>query len=44
MDPLTDIPPGYTEDQRDEPGGFTAEPDVMDTWATSSMTPQQPRR
>jgi valyl-tRNA synthetase len=40
MDPLTDIPPGYTEDQRDEPGGFTAEPDVMDTWATSSMTPQ----
>jgi valyl-tRNA synthetase len=40
MDPLTDVAPGYTEDQRDQPGGFTAEPDVMDTWATSSMTPQ----
>ncbi len=22
------------------PGGFTADPDVMDTWATSSLTPQ----
>ena len=22
------------------PGGFTAEPDIMDTWATSSLTPQ----
>ena len=40
MDPQTDVAPGYTEDQRDQPGGFTAEPDVMDTWATSSMTPQ----
>jgi len=40
MDPLTDVPPGYKENQRDQPGGFTAEPDVMDTWATSSMTPQ----
>jgi valyl-tRNA synthetase len=40
MDPLTDVAPGFTENQRDQPGGFTAEPDVMDTWATSSMTPQ----
>jgi valyl-tRNA synthetase len=40
VDPLTDTPPGYSEDLRDVPGGFTAEPDVMDTWATSSLTPQ----
>jgi valyl-tRNA synthetase len=39
-DPLTDVPPGYAEDQRDAPGGFTGDPDVMDTWATSSLTPQ----
>jgi valyl-tRNA synthetase len=40
VDPTTDVPPGYTEAQRDRPGGFTADPDVMDTWATSSLTPQ----
>jgi len=40
VDPLTDVAPGYTERQRDQPGGFSAEPDVMDTWATSSLTPQ----
>ncbi|RJQ88239.1 valine--tRNA ligase [Amycolatopsis panacis] len=40
VDPSTEAPPGYTEAQRDVPGGFTAEPDVMDTWATSSLTPQ----
>jgi valyl-tRNA synthetase len=40
VDPLTDVAPGYTEDRRDQPGGFSAEPDVMDTWATSSLTPQ----
>lgn len=40
MDPATDTPPGFNEDQRDVPGGFTGDPDVMDTWATSSMTPQ----
>ena len=40
IDPSTDVPPGYTEDQRDQPGGFAADPDVMDTWATSSLTPQ----
>lgn len=40
VDPLSDCPPGYTPDQRDKPGGFTGDPDVMDTWATSSLTPQ----
>jgi valyl-tRNA synthetase len=39
VDPSSACPPGYTEDQRDVPGGFTADPDVMDTWATSSLTP-----
>jgi valyl-tRNA synthetase len=40
VDPSSDTAPGYTEDQRDQPGGFTADPDVMDTWATSSLTPE----
>ncbi len=40
VDPTTDVPPGYREDQRDQPGGFVADPDVMDTWATSSLSPQ----
>jgi len=40
VDPLTDVPPGFTEEQRDRPGGFTGEEDVMDTWGTSSLTPQ----
>ncbi|MEU4835493.1 valine--tRNA ligase [Streptosporangium sp. NPDC023615] len=40
VDPASDAPPGYTEDQRGKAGGFTADPDVMDTWATSSLTPQ----
>jgi len=40
VDPSTDTPDGFTADQRDQPGGFTGEPDVMDTWATSSLTPQ----
>jgi valyl-tRNA synthetase len=40
VDPSTDVPPGYTADQRGKPGGFAADPDVMDTWATSSVTPQ----
>ena len=39
LDPSTTTPPGYTEDQRGVPGGFVADPDVMDTWATSSLTP-----
>ena len=40
IDPSTDVPDGYSADQRDQPGGFAADPDVMDTWATSSLTPQ----
>jgi valyl-tRNA synthetase len=40
IDPSTDVPPGYTAEQRGEPGGFLGDPDVMDTWATSSLTPQ----
>ncbi len=40
IDPTTDVPPGYEAGQRGEPGGFVGEPDVMDTWATSSLTPQ----
>ncbi|NUM54172.1 MAG: valine--tRNA ligase [Candidatus Hydrogenedentes bacterium] len=40
IDPLDDVPGGYTADQRDVPGGFTGDPDVFDTWATSSLTPQ----
>ncbi len=39
IDPVTDCPPGFTAEQRDQPGGFMADPDVMDTWATSSLTP-----
>ncbi|MGH9088974.1 MAG: valine--tRNA ligase, partial [Acidimicrobiales bacterium] len=39
VDPSTDAPDGYAGDQRDRPGGFTGDPDVMDTWATSSLTP-----
>ncbi len=40
VDPSSDAAPGYTEDQRGLPGGFTGDPDVMDTWATSSLSPQ----
>jgi valyl-tRNA synthetase len=40
VDPTTETPPGFDGDQRDKPGGFTADPDVMDTWATSSLSPQ----
>jgi valyl-tRNA synthetase len=40
IDPSTDVPHGYTADQRDQPGGFTGDPDILDTWATSSLTPQ----
>ena len=40
VDPSTDAPPGYTESQRNRPDGFIADPDVMDTWATSSLTPE----
>jgi valyl-tRNA synthetase len=40
IDPQVDVPPGYTPDQRDAANGFTGDPDIMDTWATSSLTPQ----
>ena len=40
IDPSSDVPAGYTEDQRNQPSGFMGDPDVMDTWATSSLTPQ----
>src|SRR5205823_13929661 len=40
VDPASDIPPGYTADQRGAAGGFVGDPDVMDTWATSSLSPQ----
>jgi valyl-tRNA synthetase len=40
IDPSTDVPDAYRADQRGQPNGFAGDPDVMDTWATSSMTPQ----
>jgi valyl-tRNA synthetase len=40
IDPSTDVPDGYTADQRGRPNGFAGDPDVMDTWATSSLSPQ----
>ncbi len=40
IDPSTDVPEAYRADQRGQPDGFIADPDIMDTWATSSMTPQ----
>jgi len=40
VDPSSDAPAGYTSDQRGVPGGFIGDTDVMDTWATSSLTPQ----
>ena len=40
IDPQAECPPGFTEDQRGVPGGFAGDPDIMDTWATSSLTPE----
>ena len=40
VDPQADVAPGFNPEHRDQPGGFTGDPDVMDTWATSSLTPQ----
>jgi valyl-tRNA synthetase len=40
IDPSTDVPAGYTEAQRGVANGFIGEVDIMDTWATSSLTPQ----
>ncbi len=42
IDPTVDVPNGYREEQREQPGGFHPEVDIMDTWATSSLTPQIP--
>jgi valyl-tRNA synthetase len=40
LDPSTAVPQGYAAEQRGQPNGFIGDPDVMDTWATSSLTPQ----
>ncbi len=40
IDPSSEAPAGFTADQRSAPGGFIGDPDVMDTWATSSLSPQ----
>jgi len=40
VDPSSDPAPGYNESQRGRPGGFAGDTDVMDTWATSSLSPQ----
>ena len=40
VDPQVDVPEGFDEQQRGKPNGFVGDPDVMDTWATSSLTPQ----
>ena len=40
IDPTTDVPAGFDADQREQPGGFSAETDIFDTWFTSSLTPQ----
>ena len=40
VDPSSMPAPGFDEAQRGVPGGFVGEVDIMDTWATSSLTPQ----
>jgi valyl-tRNA synthetase len=40
VDPMSDPAPGYTAEQRGKAHGFIGDPDVMDTWATSALTPQ----
>jgi valyl-tRNA synthetase len=40
VDPAADAPPGYAPGQRGQAGGFIGDPDVMDTWATSSLSPR----
>ncbi|NND64699.1 MAG: valine--tRNA ligase, partial [Gammaproteobacteria bacterium] len=44
VDPMSDVPAGFDENQRDQPNGFTGERDIFDTWFTSSMTPQRVAR
>lgn len=40
VDPLAQPAPGYAAADRGQPQGFTGDPDVLDTWATSSLSPQ----
>ena len=40
VDPAADPAPGFEESARDHPNGFIGDSDVLDTWATSSLTPQ----
>lgn len=40
VDTSTDCPPGFSSEQRNKPNGFVPDPDIFDTWATSSLTPQ----
>ena len=40
IDPSSDAAPGYEECQRGQANGFIGKLDIMDTWATSSLTPQ----
>ncbi|MDU4245195.1 MAG: class I tRNA ligase family protein, partial [Varibaculum cambriense] len=40
IDPTSDVPAGFTAEQRGKAGGFAAEVYILDTWATSSLTPQ----
>ncbi|MHA7238570.1 valine--tRNA ligase [Arthrobacter sp. TMS1-12-1] len=40
VDPAADPAPGFEESARNQPGGFIGDSDVLDTWATSSLTPQ----
>ncbi len=40
VDPESLAPPGYEESQRGVAGGFIGEPDIFDTWFTSSLSPQ----
>lgn len=39
VDPALDVPPGFEESQRGKPDGFIGDGDVLDTWATSTLTP-----
>ena len=39
VDPLKEVPKGFKEEQREQADGFSADTNVMDTWATSSLSP-----
>ncbi len=43
-DPLASAPAGFDESRRGQPNGFIGDPDVMETWATSSLTPKIAQR